>query len=158
MTDQTIRNNIARQYRGALAMLGQAIEVCPDSLWLAPEYPNRFWHIAYHVLFYTHLYLQPGDAGFQPWPHHRPKSQYLGKIDTPYSKTEVLEYHEFCCAEAESKVPTLDLEAESGFSWLPFNRLEVQLYNLRHLQHHTGQLADRLRTAAGIGLGWIRPE
>ena len=168
MTDQTIRNNNARPYRGALAMLGQAINLCPDSLWLAPEYPNRFWHIAYHALFYTHLYLQPGDAGFQPWSLHRPKSQYLGprkgpagesgQIETPYSKTEVLEYHEFCCAEVESKVPGLDLEAESGFSWLPFNRLEVQLYNRRHLQHHTGQLADRLRTAAGIGVGWVRPE
>jgi hypothetical protein len=159
MTDLTIRNNIARQYRGALAMLGHAVELCPDSLWPAPEYPNRFWHIAYHALFYTHLYLQPGEAAFRHWQHHRPKSQYLDpKIETPYSKAKVLEYHEFCCGEVESKVPSLDLEAESGFSWLPFNRLEVQFYNIRHLQHHTGQLADRLRTAAGIGLGWVRPE
>jgi hypothetical protein len=30
------------------------------------------------------------------------------------------------------------------------------LYNLRHLAHHTGQLTERLRTHAGIGLPWVR--
>jgi hypothetical protein len=28
--------------------------------------------IAYHALFYTHLYLQPAEADFVPWEHHRP--------------------------------------------------------------------------------------
>jgi hypothetical protein len=32
----------------------------------------------------------------------------------------------------------------------------VHLYNLRHLAHHTGQLADRLRIAANIGVTWAR--
>ena len=37
-----------------------------------------------------------------------------------------------------------------------YRAFEVRLNNIRHLQHHTGQLADRLRTAAGIGVAWIR--
>ncbi len=40
------------------------------------------------------------------------------------------------------------LDADSGFYWLPFNKFELQLYNIRHIQHHTGQLTDRLRQAA----------
>lgn len=168
MTDQSVRNHIARQYRAALAMLGQAIETCPDSLWLATEYPNKFWHIAYHALFYTHLYLQPTEAEFVAWAKHVPNSQYLGPrpwvpqdapvVMAPYARTDVLEYHKFCCAEAEVRVPAAELDAASGFSWLPFNKLELQFYNIRHVQHHAGQLADRLRTACGLGVGWVRPD
>ena len=45
--------------------------------------------------------------------------------------------------------------AESGFSWLPMSKLELHFYNIRHLQHHIGQLDDRLRVKADIGIGWI---
>jgi len=52
-------------------------------------------------------------------------------------------------------LPALNLEAPSGFYWLPFNKAELQFYNIRHTQHHTGQLADRLRTAANLGVDWV---
>jgi hypothetical protein len=167
MADLDTLHTIARQYRASLAMLGQAIELCPEPLWLSTEYPNKFWHIAHHTLFYTHLYLQPSEADFRSWAKYRKDSQYLGSrpcapgtpaVQTPYTKAEILEYHELCRADVEARVPALDLAAPSGFSWLPFNKLEVQFYNIRHVQHHTGQLADRLRAAAGIGLSWVRPD
>jgi hypothetical protein len=47
------------QYQATLGMLKQAIVKCPESMWDAPDPPNRFWQLAYHTLFYTHLYLQP---------------------------------------------------------------------------------------------------
>jgi len=164
MADLDILHTVARQYRASLAMFGQAIDLCPEPLWVAPEHTNKFWHIAYHALFYTHLYLQPSEADFHPWAKHRQLHQYLDprrwapQGTTPYTKAEVLEYREFCRAEAEARVPALDLAAGSGFPWLPFNKLEVQFYNIRHLQHHTGQLADRLRTQAGCGVAWVRPD
>ena len=168
MADLDILHSVARQYRASLTMLGQAIELCPESLWLASEYPNRYWHIAYHALFYTHLYLQPSEAEYRAWARHRQDSQYLGarpwarhekvKVEPPYTKAEVLEYHEFCRAEAEARVPAIELAAPSGFHWLPFNKLELQFYNIRHLQHHTGQLADRLRSMVNVGVGWVSPD
>jgi hypothetical protein len=161
-------NTIARQFRASLAMFGQAIELCPGSLWTDETYPNRFWHIAYHTLFYTHLYLQPTQAEFRPWTRHQENSQYLGqrpgtieelpRLQTTYSKADVREYLEICRNEVEERVPALNLDAASGFSWLPFDKLEVQFYNIRHLQHHTGQLADRLRTRQNLGITWLRPE
>jgi hypothetical protein len=156
---------LARQYRAGMEMLKQAITLCPEAMWLGGDSPNRFWHVAYHALFYVHLYLAPGEAGFEPWPKHKPNIQFLGPlpwppheklmIDEPYSKQDVLEYHEFVRAEIEAKVPLVDLTATSGFSWVLFSRLELQMYNIRHLQHHTGQLADRLRAQAGLGVGWV---
>ena len=95
----------AHQYRSSLSMLRNAIERCPEDFWLAGN-PNRFWHIAYHALFYTHFYLAPTDADFVPWPLHRPEYNYLGEvplkpgykplIDRPYSQSELLQYLEFC--------------------------------------------------------------
>ena len=147
-------------------MLGNAIELCPEDLWFSTEYRNRFWHIAYHSLFYTHFYLQPSEGDFQPWSKHVPNSNYLGhgpsaknepfQIPEPYAKSDIQEYAELCLAEVEKQVPLIRVEDSSGFSWLPFDKLELQFYNIRHLQHHTGQLIERLRTAAGLGVAWTR--
>lgn len=53
-----VSGTLKRQYHAGLQMLRQAVEPCPDGLWLSDEHPNQFWHVAYHVLHYTHLYLQ----------------------------------------------------------------------------------------------------
>src|ERR1035441_2686896 len=100
MADLNILDNVARQYRASLAMLGQVVHLCPECLWIDADYPNRFWHIAYHALFYTHLYLQPSEADFRPWAKHRQDSQYLGprpwapqetpQIQSPYTKVDAV--------------------------------------------------------------------
>jgi hypothetical protein len=74
----------------------------------------------------------------------------------PYARAELLEYAEFCHGEIDRQTASLNLEAPSGFYWLPFNKLELQFYNIRHLAHHTGQLSERLRTHANTGLPWVR--
>jgi hypothetical protein len=160
-----IQTAIVRHYQAPLRMLRQAIEACPEALWLEGE-PNRFWHLAYHALFYTHFYLSVSDADFVPWPKHRAETNFLSappsqpevkpETGVPYSKAELLEYADFCLNEVGQRVPALDLAAPSGFYWLPFDKLELQLYSIRHLAHHTGQLIDRLRTECGIGIGWVR--
>jgi len=164
MDDAGVRESILRQYRAALEMLGQAIEQCPEGLWLSNDYRNRFWHIAYHSVFYTHLYVQPSESDFQAWAKHVPNSNYLGpwakdepfQLPEPYAKPDVQEYWKLCGIEVEKQIPLVNLEASSGFSWLPFNKLELQFYNIRHLQHHTGQLVERLRNAANLGVSWVR--
>ena len=161
---------IKSQYRASLHMIGEAIAECADELWDDPAYKNRFWHIAYHALFYTHLYLQQSGQEFVPWSKGRPEYESLGplpwpphrepNIGEPYSKEDLLEYLDLCRNEVEEKVSSLDLDAASGFDWLPFGKLELQFYNIRHLQLHTGQLVDRLRNAQGVGIGWVgaKPE
>jgi hypothetical protein len=160
------RSVIAGQYRAALAMLEQTIAACPEPLWLDRTPRNAFWHIAYHTLFYTHLYAQDSEAAFVPWPKHREQCQFLGPlpwpphalpaIGEPYHRSEVLEYLAVCRDEVSRRVATVDLEAAvSGFDWLPFGKLELQLYNIRHVQHHTGQLIDRLAARTRAGIAWV---
>lgn len=161
---------IKSQYHAALEMLKQIIAECPDTLWDDPVYENRFWRVAFHALFYTHLYLQDTEQDFALWSGHRGQAQFLGrvpwpphdepKIEEPYRKEELLEYLGVCQKIVEEKVTNLNPDAPSGFDWLPFGKLELQLYNIRHLQQHTGELSERLGTKAHIDVVWVgtKPE
>jgi len=52
----------------------------------------------------------------------------------------------------DAAVDALELHSpESGFPWYRLSKL----VNLRHIAHHTAQLADRLRATEGIGLRWV---
>ena len=153
------------QYQATLEMLKQTIAQCPEPLWNSPGDKTKFWHIAYHTLFYTHLYLQDSEQTFTPWIKHRKEYQYLGRlpwpphappqIGEPYDKDSLLEYLAFCQRQVAERVPPLNLEAASGFDWLPFNKLELQVYTIRHIQQHAGELMERLGTRAEIEIAWV---
>jgi hypothetical protein len=42
--ENLLRESLKSQYHAALAMLHQAIEICPDDLWTG-SLPNPFWHV-----------------------------------------------------------------------------------------------------------------
>ena len=145
---------VCSQFDAALSMLKQAVERCPDALWDAPEDRNRFWQVAYHSLFFTHLYLQKSAADFRVWSKHRANSESI-EPGPAYTQTEVLEYLHFCRQQVAERTADLDPEAPSGFDWCRFSKLELQFYNLRHLSQHTGELLERLGARAEMGVDWI---
>ena len=56
----------------------------------------------------------------------------------------------------EAAVDRLDLDAaDCGFCWYQVSKLEHQLINIRHIQHHTAQLTDRLRSVSNVGVAWV---
>lgn len=149
---------IQSQYKAALAMLRQAIEKCPDALWADASYQNPFWRVAYHTLIYTHFYLGPSEDNFTPWEKHQQDLQLLGQ-EIPgtrvYRKTELLDYLALVLDQVDLQVGAMDLAAESGFHWLPFNKLELQFYNIRHVQQHTGELCERLGAQGEVEVAWV---
>jgi hypothetical protein len=143
---------IGSQYQACLEMLKQCIGKCPESMWDSAEDRSKFWHVAYHALFYTHLYLQDSEHDFQPWSRHRPEYQFIGQLPwpphappdngEPYDKDSILDYLGFCQQEVGARVPQLNL-------------LELQFYNIRHLQQHTGELMERLGARADVRIDWV---
>ncbi len=156
---------ICSQYHAALEMLKQVIVKCPESLWNEPADKTKVWHIAYHALFYTHLYLHHSEQEFVPWTGQRANYQFLGptpwpphslpETGEPYTRQDLLAYLELCRQTVDEKTRQLELDAESGFAWVRFSKLELQLYNIRHIQQHTGELMERLGTRAKIDIDWI---
>jgi len=157
---EVLRSALKSQYHATLAMLRTAIERCPDDLWIDTDgHANPFWRIVYHTLYYTHLYLQPNEQVFRPWEHDQPGmhrfSRPLGETGRPYTKAEMLAYWSVCDSMVDAAVDALDLNApESGFSWYTVPKLEHQIANIRNIQYHEAQLADRLRLATGVGVDW----
>ena len=160
-----LRSALKAQYHAALEMLRDTIDRCPDDLWTAGGHPSQYWQIAYHALFFTHLYLQPNEEAFHPWAHHRQEYQCLEQVPwpphgpphlgKPYTKEEVLEYWRICDGMIDAGVDALDLDASTcGFFWYDMPKLDHQLMNTRHIQHHAGQLDDRLRIVGGE-IGWL---
>ena len=168
-SSEALRAILKSQYHAALAMLKETLERCPDDVWFSQAHVNAFWQIAYHTLFFTHLYLQPNEAAFRPWEGHQADVQHpdgiagpadpesaLPLVPEPYTQAEVLAYWEVCDQMVDEAVDALDLQSpESGFHWYKVSKLEHQLVNIRHIQHHAAQLADRLRAAEGIGIRWV---
>lgn len=175
VSEQALRAILKNQYHAALAMLRQAIRLCPDSIWSGGNHKNSFWRIAYHVLYYTHLYLQPNLESFKPWQYHQTGLQYLDNIPgpseidmfaelphkppqtgEPYTRVEVLEYWSICDNMIDRWLDALNLlDPESGFYWYKLSKLEHQIISIRHTQHHAAQLADRVRAASDIGIDWV---
>ncbi|MBN8691178.1 MAG: DinB family protein [Armatimonadetes bacterium] len=165
LTVMELQAALKGQYKAGLAMLRQCVEDCPDDLWaLAPSgHPRTFWRIAYHALFYTHLYLMPMKSDFVPWEKHQSQATCLWDDDeegippeeTTYSKSEVLSYLDWIVKQVDAWVDALDLASpKSGFSWYRIPKLDHQLVNLRHLGTHTGQLQELL-FARGMDSNWI---
>lgn len=158
----SLKTALAAQYRAGLWMLRQSIERCPDDLWASGEHPRTFWRIAYHAIFYTHLYLAPSNDTFTPWEKHQSQARILWDDDeeglppreVTYSQTELMEYADFVSRHVDEFLLQLDLDApHCGFSWYKVSKLEHQFVNLRHLGIHIGQLQELLY-ARGIDLDW----
>jgi hypothetical protein len=148
-------------------MLYEVIEKCPDGMWndiaggSAP-----FWRVAYHTLFYAHFYLQQTQEAFHPWARHREEAQFISSVPwephhppktcEPYTREDLLEYCKECDDKINAGVDALDLSApQCGFPWYKMPTLEHQIVNIRHVQHHAGALASRLRRSAGISVSWV---
>lgn len=168
-TTDALRATLKSQYHAALAMLRQAIDLCPDDVWSSSEPATLTWQLAYHTVFFAHLYMQPNEAAFRPWEHHQAEVQYPDGIPgppypdstlplgpNPYTKAEVLEYCGVCEQTVDDAVDSIDvLSPESGFSWYKVSKLEHQIINIRHIQHGAAQIADRVRLAADVGIDWV---
>ena len=164
-----IRAMLKSQYHATLAMLRDAIVKCPEDVWNTGSRGAPSWGVAYHALYFTHLYGSAGMEGFRPWPKHVADVQFedgiagdadpkspLPPLRPPMSKAEVLEYWDFVDRGVDAAVDALDLaREESGFSWYPIPKLEHQIVNIRHIDHHTAQLAARIRIAADLGVAWV---
>jgi len=136
------------QYLAALAMLKQAILKCPPAAWDNPQDKDRFWFVAYHTLYYAHRYLKAQDKGYARWEKRGHSQQGM-----PFSKEEILERLAIVERDVTEQISLMDLDGESGYTRFLANKLELQLYNIRHIQQHTGELYERLG-AYNIKLNW----
>lgn len=149
----TYKRVVLSQFDAAFAMLEECVRACPPTKWKAKVGKYAFWHVAYHSLYCTDLYTARRESDWKPSPRFHPGG--LADVEGEYptrviTRREMRAYVDHCRTLMRASIrreTTRTLRGPAGFSWLAFTRAELHLYNLRHLQHHTGQLSACLRRA-----------
>jgi len=163
MTTQ-LRDILANQFGAALAMFADCVEKCPPEHWDDPVAKYPFWQVAYHTLYCTDGYLARGEDAFTLHPEFHPAGWADINEEYPsrrFEKNEILAYTRFCKEKAQrefaNETPE-SLAADSRFKRRNMSRAELYVYNLRHIEHHTGQLSAIVRRAGQdprwVSRGW----
>ena len=161
LMETTLRTALWRQLGATIAMLENALLACPEELWHerlwstppSSEFPSQFsefWYITFHTLVWLDLYL----SGV-PEEEFRPPAPFAqGEIDSvevmpeqAYTREELHAY----LASTRQKCHTTFLQLSDEHASRPvkypwsqgqlISFLELQLYNLRHVQEHAAQLS-----------------
>jgi uncharacterized damage-inducible protein DinB len=163
-----LKKILAGQFEAALCMLNHCVQACPPERWEGKIANLSFRQVAYHTLFFVDAYLSPNQEAFQMRELNRRGGDERQPKPTPgLSKEETLQYLDICrrkATEALGAETRESLEGPSGFPRRKISRGELHIYNIRHVQHHTGQLSaflrriDRLRekeeALPWVGTGW----
>lgn len=164
---ETFKDLTANQFEAALCTVDACVTRCPDDVWTGPIAQLTFDQAAFHTLFFADLYLEKSPDTFRDQPFHREHQDFFGdyeeledrKPQARYDQEPISRYARFCRDKAVRVLAaeTADtLQAPSGFGWLKFSRAEVHLYNIRHIQHHAGQLILRLRLNSDVNMPWFK--
>jgi hypothetical protein len=156
--DSVWRTSLWKQFGAAIDVLDIAITACPDALWRQPVWydssvPSQrteFWYVAYHSLFWLDLYLFGAEEGFAP-PDPFPlieQDDSVGPLPTGIlSKEELRSYLATVRQTCRTTIETMTDERASlpvNFGWMRegevVSYVELQLYNMRHVQEHVAHL------------------
>jgi uncharacterized damage-inducible protein DinB len=152
---------IWQQFGAAIDMLENAMRACPEEIWGDPSQQPEFWYVAFHTLFYLDLYLSESEVGFvPPTPFTLDEMDERGLMpERVYTTEELQKYLDHGRAKCRGTIAAMTEEKakqQCGFSWLDISVAEVLLYNMRHVQHHAGQLHLILRQKTGRAPRWVR--
>jgi hypothetical protein len=163
-----VKTILTSQFEAALCMMDHCIRACPPEHWEGKITNGTFRWVAYHTLFWVDLYLSLGDQAFVLRDfHHRGGDEREDTASPGLTKDETLAYVPICrqkMLETLAAETAESLQGPSGFPYRKITRGELHVYNLRHVQHHTGQLSAYLRRVdpalndpkilPWIGTGW----
>jgi uncharacterized damage-inducible protein DinB len=173
--DNFWRTLLWKQFGAAIDMLDNAVVACPDALWHQPVWqdpsvPSRrvqFWYVVYHALFWLDLYLLGSEEGFAPPAPFTLVEQddAAGPLpDQSYSRDELRAYLTYARQKWRTTIETMTDERARqpvNFGWMRdgevVSYVELQLYNMRHIQEHAAQLSLLLgqHGVPGEALDWV---
>jgi uncharacterized damage-inducible protein DinB len=144
-----VQQILTGQFEASLAMLNACIQACPAEHWEGKIANGTFRWVAYHTLFFLDLYLTPSEEQFHLRDLHQRGGDEREPVASPgLTKEDTLSYLQLCrqkVIESLSAESAKSLAGPSGFSWYQCTRGELHIINIRHVQHHTGQLSAYLR-------------
>lgn len=80
------------------------------------------------------------------------------KVEGFHTKEELISFIATLEQNLLTEIDALPLIENSGFEWYPYSRLELHINNIRHIQHHTAQITERLKARGITGFSWWADE
>jgi hypothetical protein len=153
----SINKSVWSQFGASIDMLENAIMLCPPGHW---NTDTKFWYNAYHCLFFLDYYLTMDPKTFSP-PAPFTLSEFGDAMpDRIYTKQELISYLQYNrekCHSLLSRLPAEKLQERwiNMSGTMNYSILEILLYNMRHVQHHTAQLNLLLRQSINDAPVWV---
>ena len=159
------------QFGASIDMLRDIIALWPDQYW---NLQSKVYYLSYHILLFLDYYLTIPPTNFKatlPLKMISPDNIPAYAVDDLlpaklYTKKELLDGLQTCRQKCKQLIFGLtedNLEQTwidqrddiAGSSTLKYSVLEILLYNLKHIQHHVGQLNLLLREETGQAADWV---
>ena len=157
------KETLTSQYGAAMDMMENAIRACPAEHWDDASVPvaQRFWYLAFHTLWWHDHYLAGGQAAHvPPAPFTNdemdPAGVYPASAYSPETLLAFLQRGRERYRARLAKLTEAEAAGPCGYERKEtMGALELFLYNLRHLQHHTAQLNLLLRQRTDSAPRWV---
>mgnify|MGYP003582935843 CR=1 FL=1 len=163
-----IQEILWRQFGAGIDMLINLISSCPEHF-LSDN--KRFYYLAYHSIVFLDYYSSIPPDSFEPVlpftmlsPEQRPAESIGDMIpDRIYTRQELLGYLKNIRLKCNKLIinPTIEEYVDLRFTEgqeqddMDYPLFEILLYNLRHTQHHVGQLNLIIRQESDTHMEWI---
>lgn len=154
--NESLKSVIWSQFGASIDTLENAVSACPEEIWAE----EAFWYRAYHTLFWLDYYLSETPDSFKP-----PTPFTLSELDPKgslperrYSKDELLTYLAHGRQKCRNVIDALtddDITKPDAMRSGTLTVVELLLYNMRHVQHHSAQLNLLLRQRIDSAPPWI---
>ena len=158
--DKQTKELIWNQFGASVDTLENAINHCPDNIWIDNTEFHQIWYMASHTLFWLDYYLSEDKKNFHPpQPFGLEEMDPAGVIpDPPYTKEQLLKYLEHGREKARTFI--LNMTDEQAAQKHEFRKAaiplsELLLYVMRHNQHHAAQINLLMRQKADTAVGWV---
>lgn len=151
-----VKETLWKQFGASIDMLENAIQMCPARHW---DTEKKFWYNAYHCMFYLDYYLALDPENFSPpAPFTLSEFDYGKMPELVYTKNELISYLQYSREKCHQLLAELTDETANK-RWVnryrDYSVLEMLLYNMRHVQHHTAQLNLILRQTTDNAPPWV---
>jgi hypothetical protein len=162
-----LQESLWRQFGASIDMLANTIASCPDDYFTTNK---RFYYLVYHTVVFLDYYLTIPHSSFSPIlsftikdADQRPPESIGDMIpDKIYSKQALIDYVNHSRDKCKTMIDglTKDKILNARFTEghepgdMDYSIVEILLYNMRHTQHHVGQLHLVLRQDLNQHVDW----
>ena len=173
MTTQ-LKDCLCKNFLAAIDMFTNVVRLCPDELWK----DKKFFNLTYHTAIFLEYYLSSPVKDFRPiltYTLYAADKLPIDAVDDViadrhFTKNEVIRQLLTVREKCQSLISQatmdkllarwihdeeVDLHGLCPSVVVNYSLLEILMYNLRHLQHHTGQLNLFMRQQANVATDWI---